>query len=147
PAPTQVVLHLRRRHGRIFPVMPADDHPYGFLETAPGALRYDFQSSDEDSFARKVGSFIVEGSRVLDVGCGSGAIATGIKDRLAVEIVGIEPNTERAAAARNRGLRVFQEPLSESFFAEHGPFNFIVFADVLEHLANPGEVVLLAKRG
>jgi methionine biosynthesis protein MetW len=127
--------------------MPADDHPYGFLETAPHALRYDFQSSDLDSFAMTIGSSIVEGSRVLDVGCGSGAIGAWIRDRFAVEVVGIEPNTERAAAARNRGLSVFQEPLSESFFAEHGHFDFIVFADVLEHLANPGEVVVLAKKG
>jgi methionine biosynthesis protein MetW len=127
--------------------MPADDHPIGFLETAPGALRYGFQSPDTDSFAMKAASFIVEGSRVLDVGCGCGAIGRWIRDRLALEIVGIEPNAERAAAARNRGLRVFQEPLSEGFFADHGLFDFIVFADVLEHLANPGEVVLLAKKG
>jgi methionine biosynthesis protein MetW len=127
--------------------MPADDHPYGFLKAAPGALRYDFQSSDPDSVAVKVGSFIVEGSRVLDVGCGSGTMAAWIRDRFAVEIVGIEPSVERAAAARNRGLRVFGQPLSERFFAEHGLFDFIVFADVLEHVANPGEFVLIAKKG
>jgi methionine biosynthesis protein MetW len=128
-------------------LMPVDEHPYGFLENASAPLRYDFQSNELDSVAMRVGSFIAEGRRVLDVGCGTGGVALSIRDRFAADIIGIEPNSERAAVARNRGIQVFQEPLSENFFADHGLFDFIVFADVLEHLADPGEMVVLAKRG
>jgi methionine biosynthesis protein MetW len=127
--------------------MPSDGQRYGFLDAAPDALRYDFQSYEPDSTAMRVGSFIAEGSRVLDVGCGTGTLTASIKDSFALEIIGIEPNAERAAAARNRGLSIFQEPLSEKFFAAHGLFDFIIFADVLEHLANPDEMVFVARKG
>jgi methionine biosynthesis protein MetW len=127
--------------------MSESDNPHGLLETAPDALRYEFQSDESDSVAARIRSFLTPGSRILDVGCGTGALAESIKSRLAVEVVGIEPNAERAAIAKNRGLNVFQGVLSDEFLAEYGLFDVIIFADVLEHLADPGEMLLLAKRG
>ncbi len=83
------------------------------------------------------------GSRVLDVGCctgylGSVLAATGCR------VVGVE--TDVQAGSRARARDVFVTVIAGSVddedvrarAAEHGPYDVIVFGDVLEHLPRPG---------
>lgn len=79
--------------------------------------------------------------RVLDVGCGAGGMGAGLKAAGASEVVGIE--VEAAAAARAAGVldRVIVGPVESSLDELDGPFDTILCLDVLEHLANPGEVL------
>jgi methionine biosynthesis protein MetW len=126
-------------------MLGTDDHSPGILTRAPEALRYESQSHDPDDVGMKLASLIAPHSRILDVGSGTGSVTELIQSRTQGSLVGIEPNPERAAAARARGLKIFDGFLSEEFLQAHGPFDFIIFADVLEHLPNPGEMVLLAK--
>lgn len=86
-------------------------------------------------------------SRVLDVGCGTGVVTELIQQETGCEVTGVEPDPDRVATAQGRGLHVVQGLLSREFFEQHGKFDQIVFADVLEHLANPAELVFLAKHG
>ena len=78
------------------------------------------------------------GRRCLDVGCATGALGAALKQRGASHVAGIELHGEAADSARRR-LDVIVEgsvldcPLQ---FAP-GEFDFIVFADVLEHLPDP----------
>jgi len=124
-----------------------DQNAGGFLAKAPRADRYENTSIDPDDVGVKISAFISPDARVLDVGCGTGSVSEVICKTVRVKLVGIEPDAERAALARARGLEAFQGFLSESFLKEHGPFDVIVFADVLEHLSDPAEMVLLAKKG
>ena len=124
-----------------------DRNSFGFLKDAPDALRYDYQSTDPDNVARKLASLIAPDSRVLDVGCGSGAVTELIKQWANTDVIGVEPDLARAAVARQRGLHVFDGILTEALLQKHGPFDTILFADVLEHLPNPAELVMLAKSG
>src|SRR5262245_42234591 len=53
-------------------------------------------------------------------------------------------------AGGNRELpwfAVFQTSVSEEFLREHGRFDTIVLADVIEHLPDPAEMVSLLKQG
>ena len=124
-----------------------DNNSSGLLQDKPKANRYENRSTDPDDVAAKISALIAPKARVLDIGCGTGSVSEVIQQLTGAELVGIEPDAERVAAARARGLNAYEGVLSEDFLNEHGPFDSIVFADVLEHLPNPAEVVLLAKHG
>ncbi len=124
-----------------------DNHLRGFLDYTPRADRYGGISLDPDDVAAKISSLIPRGAKGLDVGCGTGSVSEVIQKMSGARLIGIEPDAERAAAARARGLEAFQGFLSEEFLQQHGPFDVIIFADVLEHLPDPAEVVSLARKG
>ena len=81
------------------------------------------------------------------MGCGTGVITDTIRRQKSASIIGIEPDAERVQRAVARGLDVHLGVLSPDFIRQHGPFDYIVFADVLEHLPNPAEIVAMAKGG
>ena len=124
-----------------------DNHLRGFLDYTPRADRYSGFSLDPDDAAAKISSLIPRGAKVLDVGCGTGSVSELIQKMSGARLIGVEPDAERAAAARARGLEAFQGFLSEEFLRQHGPFDVIIFADVLEHLPDPAEMVSLATKG
>jgi SAM-dependent methyltransferase len=124
-----------------------DSNSIGFLRDNPNALRYENQSTDPDDVGPKLASLVSRTGRVLDVGCGTGSITEIIRFTSGTDVIGIEPDPARRAMALERGMNVYCELLSEEFLRKHGPFETIVFADVLEHLPNPGEVLLIAKQG
>lgn len=87
-------------------------------------------------------SFIKPGSRVLDIGCGTGSITDTIKREKNVDIVGLEPNPERAAAARVHGFEVVNAIYSQNIPDQFGKFDYILFLDVIEHLADPSALLI-----
>lgn len=124
-----------------------DTHSSGFLASAPDALRYEHAAADPDDAGIKLATLIGPNARVLDVGCGTGSVTEVIRDHTSATVIAIEPDPERVQHARGRGLDVHLGLLSREFLQEHGPFDYIVFSDVLEHIANPAEMVELAKSG
>src|SRR6266542_1486544 len=98
-----------------------DDNAAGFLKLPPTASRYEHISMDPDDVGMKLASLITPNARVLDVGCGTGAITELIRDRNAVTIMGVEPDGERAQHAAARGLSVHHGFLTSDFLGQHGP--------------------------
>jgi cyclopropane-fatty-acyl-phospholipid synthase len=77
-------------------------------------------------------------ARVLDVGCGWGAILTRLRDRAGVaEPVGITMSPAQAEwiAAREPGLQVAVTPWQD--FRDPQPFDAIISIGALEHFARP----------
>jgi methionine biosynthesis protein MetW len=109
-------------------------------------LRYDCHEDAPQEVSRMLAELVPIGSRVLDVGCGTGALSCIIADTRNAKIIGIEPNSDRAAAARARGLEVHEEPFTSAALQMLERFDVIVFADVLEHVAHPGDFLQLAHR-
>ncbi|MCK9412228.1 MAG: class I SAM-dependent methyltransferase [Prolixibacteraceae bacterium] len=124
-----------------------DKNSIGFLNKKPNHLRYDFRSTDVDDVAMKITKLIKPNSKVLDVGCGTGVIAEILKEYTNADVIGIEPDEERVKKALEKNIVVYNDLLTESFFKEHGQFDYIIFADVLEHLENPSEILKIAKKG
>jgi methionine biosynthesis protein MetW len=87
------------------------------------------------------------GVRVLDVGCGTGSVTIIANKGKNNKVCGIEPDEARAGLARARGIDVFCGQLSEKYFLEHGNFDVVVLADVLEHVADPSALLALAAKG
>ncbi len=79
----------------------------------------------------------LRGQRVLDVGCGTGALAAALADRADAKVWGVEPSAEMRAVARSRlprgvGLR---EGTAEVLPFRDGWFDAVVFSLVV-HLVD-----------
>jgi 2-polyprenyl-3-methyl-5-hydroxy-6-metoxy-1,4-benzoquinol methylase len=124
-----------------------DKHGQGLLTGELAAQRYDGHTDDPLESAGLLRALMPGGVRVLDVGCGTGSVTLIANRGKGNEVVGIEPDAQRAAIARSRGITTYCDYLGAAFFAEHGRFDVIVFADVLEHLAEPAGMLDLALQG
>ncbi len=83
-----------------------------------------------------------EAGVILDVGCASGRMAGEIKSKLKAEVWGIEPVAEVARRAARILDRVIAAPVEEAIAELPDEyFDCIIFADVLEHLQNPDQVL------
>lgn len=77
--------------------------------------------------------------RVLDVGCGAGALGAALREERGIEVAGLEISPAAAARAAERLDDVVEtnlEPLEELPFAP-ASFDAMIFGDVLEHLHDP----------
>ena len=75
--------------------------------------------------------------RVLDVGCGDGALGRAIKARRPTEVVGITFSGEEAALARSVLDEIVRADLESADLTHLGTFDCIVCSHVLEHLREP----------
>ncbi len=108
------------------------------LTTKPvETLRYNSLSASPHESPALLISMIPEGARVLDIGCGTGSVASMIRGLRRVDIVGIEPNPERAKRAEQDGLTVINGLYTDDIPKKYGKFDVILFADVIEHFENP----------
>jgi 2-polyprenyl-3-methyl-5-hydroxy-6-metoxy-1,4-benzoquinol methylase len=87
-----------------------------------------------DALPRPVGA-------VLDVGCGSGGVAEGLRRAGATRLTGIEVVPEQAELARARYDHVVAAPVERALVQVEGPFDTILCLDVLEHLVDPEQVL------
>jgi methionine biosynthesis protein MetW len=73
--------------------------------------------------------------RVLDLGCATGTTGAALKQRQAVEVVGVELEPEYAREAATRLDHVITGDVETA--TPDGRFDVLIAADVLEHLRDP----------
>jgi 2-polyprenyl-3-methyl-5-hydroxy-6-metoxy-1,4-benzoquinol methylase len=81
------------------------------------------------------------------VGCSAGQLGMNLKKKSNVEVIGIEFNEDAAKIASNYLDEVFVgnvEDLDLSSLSNY--FDCIIYADILEHLSNPWDVVAEHKK-
>jgi len=82
------------------------------------------------------------GRRFLDVGCGRGALGAALKAAGAAYVAGVERHPPAAAEARQQlDLLVEGDLTTTPLPFAPGEFDYVVFADVLEHVPDPEAVV------
>lgn len=124
-----------------------DAHGAGLVVGRLDPLRYSGQSDDPTEVPGMLRALMPELVRVLDVGCGTGSVTAVANGGKGNDVLAIEPDADRSAVARERGIEVFCGFLDEEFIARKGPFDVIVFSDVLEHLPSPDAMLKLAISG
>jgi SAM-dependent methyltransferase len=78
-------------------------------------------------------------ARVLEIGCGTGALLESLSQRTA-RVVGIEPGVAAVAEARQRGLDIVNAPFTVGAFDER--FDLVVHHGVLEHIEDPASFLV-----
>ena len=83
-----------------------------------------------------------DAKRILDLGCGTGALGKALKQRQQCYVEGIELNKEAGQAAEKTLDKIWIDNLNrfDVSFLE-GQYDCIVFADILEHLIAPWGVL------
>lgn len=110
----------------------------GFLITPPDPYRYDGNHDfDPWEVSGMIAGTVPRGARVIDVGCGTGALSVLLRDNRAASVVGVEPDQDRAALAAERGIEVHASTLASLTPESLGQFDVAIYADVLEHLPDP----------
>lgn len=91
---------------------------------------------------RLVGDLVPEGSRVLDLGCGSGTLMAHLRDERGCEVRGLEIDAERISVAIGRGLSVVQGDLDAGLSGyPDGSFDVAVLAQTLQIVRSPSLVL------
>lgn len=101
---------------------------------------------DNDSFSHVFG-FVPDGSRVLDIGCSTGNLGLALEERKSCSVVGVDINESDISVAKERGLNAHVlDATVEGSLDDFGSFDVIVFADVLEHLNDPRQMLRNVRR-
>lgn len=85
---------------------------------------------------------IPAGARVLDVGCGDGALLAALRDAKGVDGRGMELDPARVSLAVARGLAVIQGDAEGDLedFAE-GAFDYAILSQTIQAMRRPGHVL------
>jgi len=91
---------------------------------------------------RLLGALVPQGSRVLDLGCGSGTLMTYLRDERRCEVRGLELDAERISRAIGRGLSVVQGDLDDGLAGyPDDSFDVAVLAQTLQVVRSPSLVL------
>jgi len=91
----------------------------------------------EHQLMESIARLVPAGSRVLDLGCGDGALLAHLRDRRACTGYGVEIDDDKVQACLRRGVNVLQLNLEGglSMFGDNS-FDVVLQIDTLQHLRN-----------
>jgi 2-polyprenyl-3-methyl-5-hydroxy-6-metoxy-1,4-benzoquinol methylase len=94
---------------------------------------------------QKMFNLVTANSRVLDIGCSIGQLGAALVAEKACHVTGIDYNHGSIVKAKERLSRALCADITKESLASIFPgekFDFIIFADVLEHLLDPVAALL-----
>ena len=89
-------------------------------------------------------SFVPPITVALDVGCGKGLFGKILKEKFNCEVWGVEPDKDSAVIAATNLDHVLNSVFDRGLNFQGKKFDCIFFNDVLEHLVEPTDALLIA---
>ncbi|MFM2074035.1 MAG: methionine biosynthesis protein MetW [Pseudomonadota bacterium] len=84
-----------------------------------------------------IARLVPEGSRVLDLGCGDGAMLAHLQSQRGCSGYGVEIDDDKVQACLRRGINVLQLNLEDGLaMFEDNSFDMVLQIDTLQHLRN-----------
>ncbi|NOL52310.1 methionine biosynthesis protein MetW [Pelistega suis] len=101
---------------------------------------------------QRIAAWIEPGSRVLDLGCGTGTLLKHLQESKQVDGVGVEIDNERMIACVANGVNVIQQNLEDGLaLFDDKQFDVVVLSQTLQAMLNTEhilkEMARVAKRG
>lgn len=82
-----------------------------------------------------IASWVAEGARVLDLGCGDGTLLRHLKDSRSASGYGVEIDIERVIAGMKNGINVLQIDLEKGLYDfEDQSFDLVIISNALQTL-------------
>ena len=109
-------------------------------------LRNRYEVKKEADF-KVIDNWVEDGSRVLDLGCGSGLLLEHLRESKGVRGLGFDLNLEKAISCVARGVSINQEDIRvglQNF--DNDSFDWVIFSRMVEELPEPGEILREALR-
>lgn len=111
---------------------------------------YDLSSKPDGYFAQKRSEMLKyipqKAKTILDVGCGYGLFSQLLKEKFNAEVWGIELDKTAAVEARKKIDEAIEGDVNKAIDKlPDKKFDCVVFNDILEHLANPFEILTKIK--
>lgn len=107
-------------------------------------MKYNF-SGDPSGTHMLITEQVLPGSKVLDIGCASGYLGEFLIKNKGCEMWGIEPDNEGYNLSIKKGYIKVVSSCVEAGLADDSlkneKFDYIIMADVLEHLVNPENIL------
>ncbi len=108
-------------------------------------FRYDDKPWPSTDAKEMIFNLLPKNSRVLDLGCWTGKLGEKLKNKKNCYVAGCDINEKALKIAQKRLNKTFLTDLDEpdTFLKKSlsGKFDFIVAADVLEHLKDPNKIL------
>jgi len=106
---------------------------------------YDIDLTSDTAPARVI-RMVRRGSKVLEIGAGPGSITRHLANTLGCDVDALEVDPSAIEILKSYGLNAYPGDLnnagwSEEIAAKRGKFDFVIAADVLEHVIDPWAVL------
>src|SRR3546814_7166688 len=89
-----------------------------------------------------IAEHVASGSRVLDVGCGDGALMAALRDQCGADARGLELDPENVAAAMARGLSVVRGDADTDLgYYQDDSFDYAILSQTLQTTKRPDLVI------
>jgi methionine biosynthesis protein MetW len=90
----------------------------------------------------RIAGWVEPGSRVLDLGCGDGALLAHLRDHKSVDGTGVEVDDERVIASVRQGVRVIQQNLEEGLaLFDDQQFDTVVLSQTLQAMLHTEHIL------